>query len=64
MNINELKNSAEINNDNINNNNNIDSSQEEIKKKNLDDNNNNYEINISSDDDYDNYCNFYRKTKK
>jgi Ca2+-binding EF-hand superfamily protein len=64
MNINELKNSAEINNDNINNNNNLNSSQEEIKKKNLDDNNNNYEINISSDDDYDNYCNFYRKTKK
>ena len=52
------KNNSEINDNNINNNK-LNSS----KKENENDNNN-YEINISNDDEYDNYCNFYRKTRQ
>ena len=44
-------------------NNNKNVSQEDNKEKDIDENNN-YEINMSSEDDYDNYCNFYRKTKQ
>ena len=52
---------------NINeNNNNKDIIKEDNKQKDNDndENNNDYEINKSSEDDYDNYCNFYRKTKQ
>ena len=45
--------------------NNLKENQKGINNNYKEDNNNNndYEINMSSDDDYDNYCNFYRKTK-
>ena len=57
--VNDLKN-AEINENNTNNNK-LNSSQKENEN---DDNNNNYGINMSNDDEYDNYCNFYRKTRQ
>ena len=66
---NDQENNQIIKNDN-NNMNNIDENNDnkklnslKEKEKNVIKKNNNYELNLSSDD-YDNYCNFYRKTKQ
>ena len=66
---NDQENNQIIKNDN-NNMNNIDENNDnkklnplKEKEKNVIEKNNNYELNLSSDD-YDNYCNFYRKTKQ
>ena len=67
VNNNKIYNENDIVGKNINeNNNNKDIIKEDNKQKDNDndENNNDYDINKSSEDDYDNYCNFYRKTKQ
>ena len=66
VNNNKINNENDIVEKNIDENNNKNIKEEDNKQKDNDnvENDNEYKINMSSEDDYDNYCNFYRKTKQ